>query len=433
MKSGRRQFIICDKKINRNDFEVIDLQNGYFLNYHKDLSIKRIGDNILIGLAFSIDPNYPVTENTRYPIEEQMKKWGGRFLVYSQGIILPDATNSLGVYYYKQEETKLVSSSIQLMVEEYDVQRKDEFELDFRPGSGATWDYYPGPYTPYISVKRLMQYEYIDLNTEQFIVDKKMEWNPIYKEMSPEELTERLIQYSTHMLREIAKEYDGIWVPLTGGVDSRCVSAMCKKADIPFATYTEQRTKKTHGVGLSDADRKLPKKVSKLLDVKWYYTKRKPWNEEKWNDILKHSMGMVRNTNLYSYAYDQYPKGAKRNIILHGSVFEISREYYKRRMSVDCTDIEEQLKILRIWLNRNMSRSQAHKESIESWIKDIHRKGNMDMFWGDRFYYEQRIGSWLSSLNQAMDIIDFDRISPASNYEIISILMAYPREMRRKS
>lgn len=29
-----------------------------------------------------------------------------------------------------------------------------------------------------------------------------------------------------------------------------------------------------------------------------------------------------------------------------------------------------------------------------------------------------------------MDIIDFDRISPANNYEIISILLAYPQKMR---
>ncbi len=163
------------------------------------------------------------------------------------------------------------------------------------------------------------------------------------------------------MLREIAKEYDGIFVPLTGGVDSRCVCALCKKAGIPFTTYTEQRSFKTHG-----------------------------------------------------------------------SIFGVTRDVYSKRLKKENKDIQILRENIYRWLGGMLKCSQVHRISIDKWLEDIHEKGHRDMTWSNRFYFEQRIGSWLNDLNQAMDIIDFDRVSMVNNYEMLSILFAYPDAMRKR-
>lgn len=429
MDIDRRQFIICDKRIEKEDFFSMPLDCGLFLSYHKDLPVKKAGDNLILGHAFSVSPDYPVAENPHCPIEKQIEKWAGRFIVYSHGIIYADATSSLGIFYLEKSGKRIVSSSIRLIVEVYKVPRINKYELDFR-GGGDTWDFYPGPYTPYKGIKRLMQYERLNYFGDKFVSPYCVEWNPLYKGMNPSELTRILIEYVKFMLQEVSREYDGIWVPLTGGIDSRCVCAWCKAAAIPFEAYTEERTHETHGAGLSNADREIPCRVSELLDIRWNFCRMKQWDENKWNSILKHSMGMMRNPNLYSYSYGQYPEGKDKNIILHGSIFEISREYYKKSMHGECDGFDERKGVLNKWLWRNLRKSDVHKKSMITWLKDIENKGNQEMAWYDRFYYEQRLGSWLSDLNQAMDIIDFDRISPANNYEIISILRSYPQEMR---
>lgn len=234
------------------------------------------------------------------------------------------------------------------------------------------------------------------------------------------------------MLREIAKEYDGIFVPLTGGVDSRCVCALCKKAGIPFTTYTEQRSFKTHGAMFTKADRRLPKKVADKLGVKWIYSRKKAWDEDKWQNILTHSAGMIRNTNLYTYSYDQYPELKTKNIILHGSIFGVTRDIYSKRLKKENKDIQLQREDVYRWLGGMLKCSQVHRMSLDKWLEDIHEKGHRDMTWVNRFYFEQRIGSWLNDLNQAMDIIDFDRVSMVNNYEMLSILFAYPDKMRKQ-
>lgn len=429
MDIDRRQFIICNRKINRQDFGCIDLPCSMFLNYHKDLPVKKIGDTIILGLVFPITPDYSVEKSQDYPIEELIKKWGGRFVVYDHGMIYTDATSSFGLFYIETTGCRIISSSIHLIVTEYGISRNSKYELDYR-GHGDTWDFYPGPYTPYGGVKRLMQYERLDCFGKKFVVLHVPEWNNAYKSKNPLELTEVLVQYMAFMLQQIAKEYDGIWVPLTGGIDSRCVCAWCKAADIPFSTYTEERTYETHGAELTQADRELPGRISERLGTDWSFCRMREWDKKRWNSILQHSMGMVRNTNLYSYAYDQYPQKQNKNIILHGSIFEISREYYRKSMGGELFDFDARKTALNRWLRGNLKKSGIHRKSLFTWLKDIEIKGNQEMAWYDRFYYEQRLGSWLSDLNQAMDIIDFDRISPANNYEIISILLAYPREMR---
>lgn len=429
-----RQFIICRDEIERENFRSLALDQGYILYYHKSLKIKKAQDYIVIGLAFSIHLDYPIGEYLPYPLEEQIRMWGGRFIVYQNGRIYTDATKSLGLFYLlsgrHDEASRVISSSIHLLTELYHLERRNAFELSFEP-KGIASDFYPGPCTPFAEVRRLMQYEKIDLFSESFISEDKTEWNPVYKGWSAEKLSERLIQYETYMMKEVKKEYDNVYVPLTGGWDSRCVAAICKKAQISFSTYTELRTKETHKVKMSKGDSELPKLLADTWGVRWELCKPDSRDENKFNEIIHHSMGMVRNTNLYSYAYDQYPIEKEKGIILHGAVWGASREFYGKSVSGECETLYGQGRNLQSWMGGLLSSSNVHRESIQIWMKDVHVYGAKNMKWSERFHFDQRLGCWMSDLNQALDLVKLDRISPANNYEVISILMAYSEKMRK--
>ena len=430
-----RQFIICKDKIEKENFCSLALDHGYVLYYHKSLKVRRMKDFTVIGLAFSIHPDYPVGRETPYPLEEQIRMWGGRFIVYQRGRIYTDATKSLGIFYLvngrHQKESRVISSSVHLLTELYHLERRNEFELSFEPREIAS-DFYPGPCTPFVEIRRLMQYEKIDFLSEDFVSEEGIEWNPVYRSWTAEKLSEQLIQYETYMMREVNKEYKNVYVPLTGGWDSRCVAAICKKAQIPFSTYTELRTKETHKAGFSKGDRELPKLLADIWNVKWELCKPDVIDDNKFKEIIKHSMGMVRNTNLYSYAYDQYPVDKNNGIILHGAVWGVSREFYGNSISGECNSIRGQERNLRSWMGELLSESDVHRESIQTWMQDIHTYGLGGMKWTERFHLDQRLGCWMSDLNQALDLVKLDRVSPANNYEVLSILMAYSEKLRKK-
>ncbi len=426
-----KQFIICRDEFIRKDFCSLALDQGYVLYYHKALKVRKTKDYVLIGLAFSISPDYPVGEDLAFPLEEQIRMWGGRFIVYQNGRIYMDATKSLGIFYLTKSDDRVISSSIHLLTEIYHLNRRNDFELSFEP-SGIASDFYPGPCTPFAEIRRLMQYEKIDLFSEYFISEDKTEWNKLYEKQTAEQLTEQLIQYVTYMMKEVKKEYDNVYVPLTGGWDSRCIGAICKKADIPFTTYTELRSKESHGVNFSKGDRELPKLVAETWNVEWELLRYADKNDDRFQEIVKHSMGMIRNANLFTYAYDQYPEEKGSGIILHGSVWELSREFYGNSVSGNYKTVSGQEKNLQSWLGGMLDVSGVHRESIQIWMQDVQTKGPINMKWFDRFYYDQRLGCWLSDLNQALDLVTLDRITPINNYEVISILMAYPEKIRKK-
>lgn len=427
-----KQFIICRDKIRRKDFCALMLDQGYILYYHKSLKVKKARDYVLIGLAFSISPDYPVGEDLAKPLEEQIRMWGGRFIVYQNGRIYTDATKSLGIFYLLNDDVRVISSSVHLLAEIYHLKRKNDFELSFEAG-GIASDFYPGPCTPFAGMHRLMQYEKIDFFAKDFVSEDKTEWNEAYKKYTAKQLTEQLIQYETYMMKQVNREYNNIYVPLTGGWDSRCVGAICKKADIPFSTFTELRSKESHGVKFSKGDKEIPQIVANAWNVKWKLLEYHDMNENRLQEIVKHSMGMIRNANLFTYAYNQYPEEKDSGIILHGSIWELSREFYGNSVSGDYKTSRGQEKNLRSWLGAMLDSSSVHRESIQTWMNDVQTKGPINMKWFDRFYFDQRLGCWLSDLNQALDLIAFDRISPINNYEVISILMSYPEKIRRSS
>jgi len=432
----KRQFIIASEKVERENFCYRCLDNELILSYEKSLKIVEICDGILIGLAFTIDNGCPVDKNNQQPLEERLRKWAGRYIVYSKGKIYTDVGNALGIFYMEKDNKCIASSSVHLLSQEYGIER-NSCQLLYGKGKGEErggflTDFFPGPYTPYEGIKRLMTYETLDFNSEPHVIKNKQAWNQEYVGMDSKELTAKLLEYTDCIFKNIAQEYDSIYVPLTAGKDSRCVAAMAKHANVKIRSFTEQRDFRTHKINVLKSEKKIAEDVARVLDIPWIFSKRKKWDQSKYNEILTHSGKMIRNASLYTYAYGQYPqpKEEEKMILIHGSVWEIALEFYVKRLGVLSKETGVETIKKRCTFT---SKSRVHEESLNVWGQEQEKYGISTLSLTEHLYHEQRMGAWLSDLNQALDIVDFDRVTLINNYEILSILMAYPKEIRTKA
>ena len=430
----RRQFIISDKKVTRPNFCYRELGQGRILSYEKSLPVRDISGGILIGIAFPIDNEYPVVEDNGYSLEERIKKWSGRFIVYVNGRFYTDSINSLGMFYFHAQKGWVVSSSMHLLAEEYNLKRNGDELLYGQSGKNKVTffsDFFPGPFTPIPEVKRLMIYEYLDYNSETFVNKRRWEWNSSYRGLTADELSLKLIDYCKCLFKNIEKEYDGIHIALTGGMDSRTCAALAKYAGVEFDTFTEKRSYKTHLVKTLRSELTTAKKVADALGVKWKLCKNNHWDASKYNDVVTHSYGMLKHATVFSYAYNQYPDKIGKDIILHSSVWEGLIEYLKNKIGTAGPTTAERKRMLE-HVCPYMQTSEVHRKSLNQWVEDLEVAGPKEMSFTDRCMFEQRECVWASDLSQLSDIEEFDRIELINSYELLSILIAYPKEMLSK-
>lgn len=430
----RRQFIISDKKVKRENFTYRELEPGRILSYEKTLPVQDISGGVLIGIAFPIDNEYPVAEDNGHLLEERMKRWSGRFIVYASGRIYTDAINSLGLFYLCTQKGWVVSSSMHVLAEEYNLKRNSDELLYGQSGKNKVTffsDFFPGPFTPVAQIRRLMIYEYLDYNSEMFVNKRCWDWNPLYRGLTADELSCKLIDYCKCLYKNIEEEYDGIHIALTGGMDSRTCAALAKYAGVNFDTFTEKRSYKTHMVKTLHSELETAKKVAVTLGVKWKLCKNNYFDVKKYNDVTTHTYRMLKHATIFSYAYSQYPDRIGKDIILHSSVWEGLIEYLKNKIGTAGPTVKERKRMLE-YVCPYMQTSEVHCKSLNQWVEDIEVAGCRQMSFTDRCMFEQRECVWASDLSQLSDIEDFDRIELINSHELLSILIAYPKEMLNK-
>lgn len=438
----KRQFVISSRKIKKPGFAHKNLGQGKILSYEKSLEVQEIENaprgpekekGILLGLAFPIDNQYPVQESNGYTIEERIKKWSGRFVAYFNGRIYTDCIGSLALFYLHIENEWVVSSSMRLISELYGLKRKAHGLMYGAAGKNRGTllsDFYPGPFTPIPQVRRLMVYEYLDYSKQDFVNKRQWEWDSSYRGTAPQELSRIFSNYCKCLYQNIAKKYDGVHIGLTGGVDSRTSLALAKYSGIAFDTYTEERSYKTHKTKIRKGELRIAKQAAKAAEAEWKLCRNVHGSKKKYKDIREHSFGMVENASLYSFAYNQFPVKKGKDILIHSSGWEIAAGFWHSKIR-ECPTAEERRRELEAVCSY-MHKSELHRRSLHQWLEDLGTAEMKGMSFADRIYLEQRASVWVSDLAQAMDILEFDRIELVDNYELLSILMAYPRDWLNK-
>lgn len=417
---NNKQFLISDDPITDNAFLSYPLCTDQYLSVHKNLNVQmEIAENnkvkfALMGFAFECNPlkSSPFTQLKEVidasTIPELTESWSGRWILLYQDTIYLDACGLFGCYY----TDSMLSSSIALLTKQLHLttkkpKMKKQFGLDF----------YPGPSTPYSEISHMFPGQTMRINDHHIQQIPLLSSHAVYKDDVSR--TNAFIHYFSTMLKNFAKEYTGdIKLPLTGGYDSRTLMALLEYSQIPYSTFTLEHQ------DIANEDITLPPKIATDHHKTYEYIKRtgKP-DKHKYLEYDLHCGNMVIDEDRNFYAYDQYPVHKKSTAILRAGIWECSREYF--RNIGDGTSLEDYKKAF-----INVRHRQDLQHSLEHWL--TYAKNNPEpLNWINRFYIDQRIGNWLSNVEQSLDVIpNMDSFQLCNCKLLISILLDYDYNTR---
>lgn len=421
---NRRQFIIAKAKYYGDDFVQERLNDNYYLSYQRELDIQHVDDTFLIGKAFSCIQRGKVELNNALT---HMYEWAGRWVLITDNMLFLDACGTLGVFYLKDNEGNIICSSSLKLIEEMFPEVKFKADHRIRRHDFRYFDFYPGPYTPVEGVMSLLPSQFIDFKKNMIRIRNDINFQR-YEKQNKYKLLKKIVDAEAAILKNISEEYaDEIWLPLTGGVDSRTIFAIANYAGIKFNTYTISRS------DTDPWDITIPQKLSDKCNITHHiykdrYTGKKV-KDEQLDEIIQHCGGATTDgTEIGQYLSGIDVPVKNKAIVLWGTIWEVTCHFYRREISDVDRRIKDKEKILSIingLSNNSLEKSEVHKKSFEYWVDYIIENPVLGMDWVDRLYWEQRVASWVKYSSQVYDMFDSDRVAPANCQYVIEMMLSF--------
>ena len=128
------------------------------------------------------------------------------------------------------------------------------------------------------------------------------------------------------------------------------------------------------------------------------------------------------------FARGQMDFAAENDLIVRGGCFEIGRCFYWDVLP-DAPPASAS-GMASAFAENPMSSGIA---GIMDWIEWIRKHETPGIDWRDRFYWEQRVAGWLSSNEQALDLLVGERFHPINSEEAYRHLLTIDPEIRGSS
>lgn len=361
----------------------------------------------LLGVALGTpDPATQVAATATGQVPSVYRSWSGRWVLIGGGQVHMDAAGLLGVYYRGQ----WASSSAALLSQ------------DERPDCGllapeSEMDYFPPPLTRFSSLRRL-------LASQVWHVDGRVSARRLLSDAPPRAYGTILDTIEEHLSNAVcaAAGFGALCVPLTSGYDSRLVLAATVNAGLPARTYTQEYAEMTH------ADRVLPPRLAAALGLEHTFIEPAALDTQRYKLFDEHSSGHVMGTDREFIARHQWDWCEETDMILRGGCFEVGRRGW---FFLGCPSFEEQIDVdavLRSHREEDTCKRAALKEWAR-WLADHPEPTD----WRDRFYWEVRVGGWLSAVEHSLDLLPASRGCIANSHRFYELVLQLPDEVRASS
>lgn len=428
MINDRQFFITKEHFAAFEDWNIIDLHDGYALHYHKGLNIIFQDKNILLlGYAWQVDPNRKSPKEdlqelschskiSHEDVFEIEKTWCGRYLLIVDEWIYTDACGFLGVFF----DDHIATSSLNVLC------TLEGRELIFPDISHRRMpDFVPGIRTPYSDVFRLLPSQLLNYTTKEtcirpLLIDKAPEYN------TEEERIKDFVHHFVYSIQNFSKLFPNhqIWLAVTAGRDSRATLACFEKAQVNFKTFTLWHN------NISQPDCIIPQRLAKAIHRPYRFIKRddSQFSQKCYEDYKIHTTGMAVDADWQMYAYNQFQalqEAQRKIVIVRNGVWEIASDYYRALFGDKCNDLTT--------LYPDILSNKFFYNSTMEWKENIVEKDskNSQMSFIDRIYWDLREGCWLSSIEHSFDMMDdIISIQIANSRLIISLLYGFSQQDR---
>lgn len=333
----RKQFILTSFDFSIEGYQKITLSNGMVFNYDGKLSLEY-GFSGKTSTEFLIYGIVIQTERTKQPLYEELLReefssiqecldtCSGRFMVLFGDTIYTDACGLLGLFYTEiMNRGFIITDSLNILKRYFSISYRGDFQKYYKKDK---YMFYPGPLSILENVYKLMNTQCLYISTTEI---RPAIYQPIKKltGMTNRELIEEVNERMLTYMQNIGKKFNNIYIPLSGGFDSRTVLSIAKKAGIRFKTYTCVKKKMT------DCDRKLPRKLCRRIRVPHEYVYKKKISIDEYIDRIDLYNDYVCNNIIDRdreyFVGKQILKDA--DLVLGGACWEMGIHYYKNTLN----------------------------------------------------------------------------------------------------
>ncbi len=421
---SKKQYIWSAKKLKKPEFMQEYVVAGGYLYVHDELGIGTYTDCngncvYLLGNAFCMDeagktPSNDIASWDGKSTKELTKFWTGRWVLFTQGELVTDACGMMSAFYINHREHRYISSSLALLCNCANIKIHRTVKKE-----GLTWQVLP--YTLADGVYGLISTQKIIFKEDGFdiVFDN---WVDIDTDMSTEEKCSKISGYLVNGLKNISLFSNRTpYLALTGGKDSRVVLSAFLNAKISFVAYTFKHR------NISSSDKKIPVMLSSKYDFLHRYINQKKISKELLNDYYDYSANNTNGVDALFYACSQFSQLPKDSIIIRSGIFEAGQTYGRSIAGGTKESFRVGMKKYYSSINTDENQSKAFDE----WIEYVSKFpiDNIDI--RDRFYIEQRVGGWVSAIEQSMDLNDFVSVQIANCAALVSILASATDEERQ--
>ena len=285
-------------------------------------------------------------------------------------------------------------------------------------------DWYLGPGSRFQSVNRLLPSQVLVLPTGELRPRRLLPAVP--SDDTYDDLLDKLQTCLVNAVRQAAKQSNNLFLPLTAGHDSRLLLAIARYANINVTTYTNSHQ------DISQADLIIPPKLAKAAGFKHIVHKGGAFRSDLAAVFDRHTGGQCVDRDRFYITHQYFTWARQGAMILRGGCFEIGRCYYWGKFpetaggpSLPGSSV--------IADGFNEQSDPTLLQTLDQWIAWANSTSSDEMDWRDRLYLEQRLAGWLSSVEQALDLVDAERFLAANSHFFLAHVLQIPPEKRCSS
>jgi len=444
LRIHRRQFVIGPRPIDSlPGWLAVQLPGCGYLSHCPELRVASrtdAGGNIwyLLGIAVQTmvgrpDPIDEIGTFIPETIQDMYHSWAGRWMLVGNGEVHMDCSGLLGCFYRTREvrgtgEELWLSSSPAIVADLLGV----DTQLSYRIEHGYGFDWYLPPRSGIESISRLLPSQVLHLSNGK--VSPRRLLAPLSRTLNYEEVLDELQTYFTTAIQNVSRISDRLRLPLTGGYDSRTLLAVALHAGVPVSTFTHGHT------NLAFADLTLPPKIAETVGLDHVLYEGGEYSQELADMYDRHTAGHSVDRDRFYFAHNYFEWCRKGDMILRGNCFEIGRGFRERypveQYGPELPDAEAIINEFRVRGFKYAGRDPAGFfppplcQAMEDWVTWSESIPPEDMDWRDRFFLDQRLAGWLSSIEQSLDLIDADRFYAANSHRFCALVLQIPEQKR---
>ena len=437
----RRQFLLGPVPFRREGWLSRELTNGLVLSHCASLEVQTSVDGngqewTLLGFAAQTEHDRPdpidALCGTTDDVSNVTRTWTGRWILIGGDELRLDASGLLGCFYRTIESGPnsglWMSSSVALLAGLPGSPSAGSPQGEFGWAVGVDW--FPPPQSRYPGIRSVLASQILKLNAGSVRTIRKSVPHPLQQNRSSDELAAVVERRLVTGIQNIARTSNGpLWIALTAGGDSRLVLAAAHAAGIEVRTFTHELPFHRWGHGL--ADRNLPPALAQEIGTEHALIEARARSDalvELWDT---HTAGQSAEADRDLLARGQWDAIPAESTVIRAGLFEMAQNSEHDYLPPVDRDPALMMKALDAYASHfGRALTDYQRIGLSEWVDWMLADPEPRIDWRDRFFHEQRVAGWLSSIEQGLDSTGRRSVQLANCTALIEELMTFDHDMR---